>query len=183
MGVELSLGRNFFPEEITLQQYGVNPDQKPAVTVVTRYLADGSFPDGSALGKTVYLGSDPYKIIGIAEDCFGPAIHWEHVEAVFFSPLLNLYAKAIYIVRTRVRDRARVMREVKQKLVELNPDRVLDDFTTLNEHKTKSYLRDAAMVKILTTVSVILVVITLLGIIGLTVFWVNRRHQTAYRAF
>ncbi len=177
LGVKLSEGRNFLPEEVTIQRQGVNPDQKPSVAIVTRYLADSLFPDGSALGKSVYNEDNPIKIIGIVEHCFGSALGWEHVEAVAFHPLTNLSSKVKYIVRTRAQDRARIMREVEQTLVETNSERVLDDFTTLNEHKAKSYLRDAAMVKILTTVSVILVVITLLGIIGLTVFWVNRRRK------
>jgi putative ABC transport system permease protein len=67
MGVKLVAGRNFRSDEIK------EIDPKAVVSapqiIVTKTLADKLFPDGSGLGKVVYVddGTNPSTIIGIVE--------------------------------------------------------------------------------------------------------------------
>ena len=70
LGISLVAGRNFRPDEITT--LGPNDKISAAEIIVTRSLSDKLFPDGEALGKTVYLPGGPTTIIGIVASLQGP---------------------------------------------------------------------------------------------------------------
>ncbi len=67
MGLKLLGGRNFRPDDISTVDY--RAVKTPGAVIVTKALADQLYPDGSALGKSFYLGDDktPTTIIGIVD--------------------------------------------------------------------------------------------------------------------
>ena len=69
-GLELVAGRNFRPEEILVRS--LDDATLPEILIVSQALADELFPDGDALGKTVWdepNGGRPMQIIGIYDTC------------------------------------------------------------------------------------------------------------------
>ena len=68
------------------------------------------------------------------------------------------------------------MPEIEEKLA-ANRDRIIESVRTMNEVRARSYLGDAAMIKMLTFIVILLTAITGLGIVGLASFSVSRRTR------
>ena len=78
----LIAGRNFKPEEIA--QHGPERAHRPPVIIVTKALADKLFPDGDAIGKSVYLDEDPPSstIVGVVDRLQEPWVNNKDIENV-----------------------------------------------------------------------------------------------------
>ena len=72
LGMKLVAGRNFTPDEIQIMD--TNSSERPSITIITQQLADKLFPEGNALGKSIYFGGEdnPMEIVGILERNLGP---------------------------------------------------------------------------------------------------------------
>jgi putative ABC transport system permease protein len=69
------------------------------------------------------------------------------------------------------------MSEIEELLSQSSKDRIIRSVDTVEKARQRSYLGDAAMIKILTFVVSLLTVITGLGIVGLASFSVARRTR------
>jgi putative ABC transport system permease protein len=181
LGLRLVAGRTFRPNEI------LPPLDKTAggvfvpSVIVTQAYADALFPEGGALGKTVYNRVDsPATIIGIVERMHGGWVDWKYLEHVFLMPRLPTAAfgpRTYYVVRAEPGQRDRVMRTVEQHLSASNLSRVIEEIRPLQYHKDRGYRRDRNLGIILLTVTSVLLMITALGIFGLAAFNVSTRTK------
>ena len=73
--------------------------------------------------------------------------------------------------------RDRLMPQIERALAEKNRNRIIDGLQTMTETRERSYLGDAALIRLLTFVASLLTVITALGIVGLASFNVSRRTR------
>ncbi|MFI2812343.1 MULTISPECIES: ABC transporter permease [Microbulbifer] len=175
MGMKLVAGRGFSPEEV--KQLGASSSERPKVAVVTQKFADDVFPEGNALGKAFFLGGEdhPIEIVGIVERNLGP---WPNSSlagrGVFYPAILDQWF--YYIVRAEPGQRDAVLKLVEEKLAERDPNRVINS-GTMEEDKDEYYAGDNTMVKVLTSVIILLTFIVALGIVGLTVFWITQRQK------
>lgn len=177
-GAKLIAGRNFKPEEVADVTFGDN--LRPSVIIVTKALADKMFPDGDALGKSVYLNEDPptSTIIGIVERTQQPWPESSSVENSTFVPAYMPYGNSSrYIVRTEPGRRDEVMKAVEQKLSESNTSRIIGKMRSIEETRAEAYAGDRAMAIILGAVIFSLLAITALGIVGMASFWVAQRTR------
>jgi putative ABC transport system permease protein len=69
------------------------------------------------------------------------------------------------------------MPQVEQMLAENNDGRLIRDIRTMTETRQRSYMEDAAMIKLLVFIVSLLTAITALGIVGLASFSVARRTR------
>ena len=69
------------------------------------------------------------------------------------------------------------MPQIEELLANSNKGRIIRSLNSMEETRERSYRSDAAMIKILSTVMVILTIVTGLGIVGLASFSVNRRKK------
>jgi hypothetical protein len=77
LGVVLTGGRNFYPQEV---HYERPESDSPVVAsvLITQELADELFPDGDALGKPVYWGSmESSTVVGIIGHMHGSWVNWD----------------------------------------------------------------------------------------------------------
>jgi putative ABC transport system permease protein len=177
-GVKLIAGRNFKPEEIADVVFGDR--LQPASIIVTKALADKLFPDGNALGKSVYLGEDPptSMIVGIVERTQQPWVSSDSVENSTFVPAYMPYGNSSrYLVRAEPGRRDEVMKLTEQKLAESNTSRIIGKFRTMEETRNEAYAGDRAMAIILSAVIFALLTVTALGIVGMASFWVAQRTR------
>jgi putative ABC transport system permease protein len=177
-GAKLIAGRNFKPEEIADVTFGDN--LRPSVIIVTKALADKMFPDGDALGKSVYLNEDPptSTIIGIVERTQQPWPESSSIENSTFVPAFMPYGNSSrYIVRTEPGRRDEVMKAVEQKLSETNTSRIIGKMRSIEETRAEAYAGDRAMAIILGVVIFSLLAVTALGIVGMASFWVAQRTR------
>jgi len=176
--LELVAGRNFQPEEMVARS--MTEITNPGVFVISQALADELFPDGDALGKTVWNepnGKEPLRIIGIYD-------HMQHawpgsvssVNRSALTPEITLIGDIMYVVRTEPGQLDTVMAEVEEYLSR-NQSRVVETVRTFEESKRRTYSGDIAMVKLLSAVIIVLVGITGLGIVGLAWFSVTQRRK------
>lgn len=179
LGVSLEAGRNFRPEDITT--FNAEAKTSAASIIITRSLANKLFPDGSALGKTVYLPGGPTAIIGILADLQSPL---RQSPSLDFSSIL-LPARSVdpeglvYVVRTQSTAMAPVMAAALASLEQRGGMRVIDPkqgVVTLPDVRAEAYAADRSVAALLSVVCGLLLVATAAGIVGLTSFWVNQRR-------
>ena len=184
LGVHLVAGRNFRPEEI-VDGSDFNTLVMPPVAIVTKAMADRLFPDGSALGKTMYLtmsrDAPPTTIIGIIDRLYVPwssafADTWAKDVPIVPARLTNRYS--YYLVRTRPGMLDRMVREAPAALVKAHRERVFPPrgVRTFDQVREDAYRTDRGMAVVMGVVSLALLLITGAGIVGLTSFWVGQRR-------
>ena len=176
MGMKLVAGRGFSPEEI--RQLGPNSSERPTVAVVTQKFADDVLPEGNVLGKAFFLGGEdnPIEIVGIVERNLGPWPNSSLAGRGVFYPAIIDQQWFHYIVRAEPGQRDAVLKLVEEKLAERDPNRVINA-GTMEEGKDQYYAGDNTMIKVLTSVVILLTFIVALGIVGLTVFWITQRQK------
>ena len=177
LGVELSRGRNFYPEEILWYELGSNYPA-PASILVTQDLADELFPDEDALGKTVYWGSmEPSTIVGIIGHMHGSWVNWDKLGNVVIQPGKPAYSMNKYITRVEPGMRDEIMPVIEEQLGASNRSRVILSNRSLEEMAARSYRRDRGMAIILSIVITILIGLTALVVVGLSSFHVAQRTK------
>lgn len=183
MGLKLVAGRNFRADEISWKD--AQEVEAPAQIIVSKALADKVFPDGSALGKNVYImgTAKPSTIIGIVERLQTP---WSGTFADSFMehsvllPLQLTGSFGSYLIRTEPGRLDAMTKSVPALLFKTNRMRVLRDETgvrTFAQVREAAYKTDRGMALLMSVVCVVLLAITAAGIVGLTSFWVGQRRK------
>lgn len=178
-GVELVAGRNFREEEITWNDPEVST--WPPFGIITEAMAEALYPDepaADAVGKTVYINDDnPVQVIGVMKRMQAPWSGWDGVERSMLVPQKRELSYNRYVIRTEDGQLDALMPEIEEALAVAFRDRIVKDVRTMEETRRLSYLGDAAMVRMLSFIGVLLAVITGLGIVGLASFSVSRRTK------
>lgn len=178
-GVSLEEGRNFRPDEISTLHPG--DAAKAPTIIVTRGFADKLFPDGSALGKTVYLPGGASTIIGIVGSLQSPLKESATLDySTMLLPARSLDTEGVvYLVRTESTAMAPVIAAALKSLEQRDGMRVIDPeqgVVTLPEVREKAYATDRSVARLLTIVCGLLLLATAGGIVGLSSFWVGQRR-------
>lgn len=182
LGIKLIAGRNFRPEEITAMD--VRDRLGPPVVIVTKALADKLFPDGDAVGRTIYLVGGPTTIVGVVQLLQAQSVdRWASsfaYRSVIVPRRLAISLGGWYIVRVRPGQLDAAMRAAPKALFEHNPRRVINDedgLLSFREVRSRAYERDRGMAILMGVICVVLLAITAAGIVGLTSFWVGQRRK------
>jgi putative ABC transport system permease protein len=153
----------------------------PDKTILTKAMAENLFPDipyGSVVGKTVYINdTEPMIVVGIIDKLQAPWVGWNNLENVMLSPERMDYKGSRYFIRTEPGQRDSVMKQVEELLANSNKGRLIQNMRSIEETRERSYRGHTAMIKILTTVMIILTIVTALGIVGLASSSVNQRKK------
>ena len=172
LGLNLVEGRNFTQAEVDTED--------EHVMIVTRAFADQAFPDGNALGSIMEAENSPnfHRIIGIVEKMMGSWPGWSGVErtALFPGKSGGYEWGNRYVVRTEPGKGEALIPVLEEKLLAVNSGRNVR-IRPLVELKAGVYRSDVATTKILTGISVILILTTMLGITGLTTIMVGQRTK------
>ena len=176
--VDIIDGKNFAPGQVT---WSIEDDNTwPAYGIITEALGKEMWPDetGSYVGKTVFVNdTDPVNIVGVVDTLQAPWESWTGVERSMLVPQRRPSEFVRYIVRAEPGMRDRLMPEIEAMLAASNKDRIIRDMTTMDEVRKLAYVGDAALIKILSFVVLLLTIITSLGIVGLASFNVSRRTR------
>ncbi|WP_346948980.1 FtsX-like permease family protein [Dyella sp.] len=182
LGLKLAAGRNFRADEI--QPMSTRDRLAPPVIMVTRALADKLFPNGSALGKTVYLVGGPATIVGVVDLLQAQSVaRWASnfaYRSVIVPRRMAIAEGAFYIVRTQPGQLEPAMRAARKALFADNPRRVWDEregILSFAEVRSAAYESDRGMAVLMGIISLVLLAITAAGIVGLTSFWVGQRRR------
>jgi putative ABC transport system permease protein len=186
LGVKLIEGRDFIPSDFPT---GDEPDPTPEApsmsnVIITRELAEAIFPDGQAVGKIIENrdGSEVETVVGIIErmhNSWPLSTVAEHTELIPGTPGDSRGVR--YLVRAEPGEVDRLYSSLETELVRLDEGRLVR-VHTLEEFKAAVYGDLEAVIQVLGFVSVLLIIVTALGIVGLTSFSVaNRTHEIGTR--
>lgn len=179
-GVELIAGRDFQPGDWDYDEEAYEAGEPERGVILSKALADALFPDGDALGKLIQssTGERVNPVIGVVAEMENS---WPGAKRVAGRVMLfpgkpggSGVMGMRYMVRTEPGAVESVYADLEGVIREINPDRVVT-IRTLVEVKTDNFQAQLAVTKLLTAVIVLLILVTALGIVGLTSFSVTQR--------
>ncbi len=183
LGLRLVAGRDFAPDEYldleAIQTDKVAQDKGTAV-ILNRATAEKLFPGQNALGKNIYTGTVPLRVVGVVETLARPnaASGLAEIEYAMLLPLRVSYTDGLYVVRvTDPARRQEVLASATAALMKVDNSRLVLKQQTYAEIRDKYFQGDRAMVWLLGAVCIALLIVTALGIVGLASFWVQQRTK------
>jgi putative ABC transport system permease protein len=178
-GLKLTAGRWFAAGEIGEVRY--DEDKFPASVIVTQSLARVLFPRTDPLGQVVYFNRQPARIVGIAAHAQTPSAAQTpgsaRVNDVAFFPYQYLDNDIFYIVRTVPGRYASVMQSAQDKLFQITPQRIVPWVRSFAQVRYRAYTKERKASVILGVVCGLLLIVTTLGVVGLTMYWVAQRRR------
>ncbi len=182
MGLKLIAGRDFHADEykssaVLEEEQDLSALRSPVI--VTQSVAKHLFPDGSAIGKTIYMANVPLTIVGVVEALVRPNMQDnDRTRSVMFPIRMNFSNGGSFLIRTT--DPSRRDEIIKQAVAALDkndPNRLTWRKMSFEQGRSEFFANDRDMVGLLLIVSVLLLLVTALGIIGLASFWVQQRTK------
>jgi putative ABC transport system permease protein len=184
LGLKLIAGRNFDPAAIKppAADFEASLGDWAQEVIVTQAMAKKLFPDGTAIGKPIYVGivNKSSTIVGIVDfmqAAPAPSRYDDFVTQIVIAPIIPAGPDGLYIVRTNPGQRAAVMKQVEENFADLQPGRFISriqDYTrTAGEIRQET--RTSAI--ILAIVALFVLAVTVVGISGLAAFNVTTRTK------
>jgi putative ABC transport system permease protein len=178
LGLRLVEGRDFMPDEY-VDEVAIDTIQMGPI-IITRAVSDRLWPGESGLGRTVYMGDNSLRVIGILERLVRPDERQgaSNFELSVMLPVRARYKPADnYLLRVHPDRRAEVLGAAALALEQSRHGRIILAKQTVEELRAKFYRGDRAMAWLLVSVCAALLLITALGIVGLASFWVQQRTR------
>jgi putative ABC transport system permease protein len=177
LGLHILKGRTFNADE-----YGDIESYVPrtSVIMVSQALASRLFGADDPLGRTVYLADRPFTVIGVLDHLLRASVTSAESEenTVVLPGKVGPYLGSLFVLRGASADLASIGRVIPDVLGKVDPNQVLlqrRDYRTIRD---TFFQRDKSMATILVVVSASLLLVTALGIVGLTGFWVQKRRRS-----
>jgi len=183
LGLRLAAGRDFTPDEyldLETAQTDKDAQKKGTAIILNRATAEKMFPGQNALGKTLYIGQIPVRVVGIVDTLARPAATsgLAEIDYAMLLPLRLNYTKGLYVLRvTDPARRQEVLTAATAALMKVDSSRLVLKQQTYAEIRDEYFQGDRAMVWLLGAVCIALLIVTALGIVGLASFWVQQRTR------
>ena len=182
MGLQLVAGRNFRSDEIFTGSS--KPGSVPQVAIITVSLARSLFGNADALDKVIYLTggptSPPLTVIGIVKRLQGVTaagtLDPVASENSIILPIRTPEPNELFVIRVKPGSLETVMPAVQAALVKNNPWRIFGRLRPFSEIRASAYEKDRLIAMALIVIAAVLVCVAVLGVTGLTSYWVSRRR-------
>lgn len=181
-GLKLVEGRDFLPHEIPEVNQAVE-NRLPENILITKALAEKLWPGAPAVGKTMYFGTGSEArgalVVGVVERLqtvhaeVGPDAEY----SVLVPELMYGLPGKIYAMRSDAGQRDRLMQEAEQALRKSSGTPIILRIKTVEGDRKDRYRADMALSWMLVTVSVLLLLVTCSGIVGMASLWVTQRRK------
>ena len=182
-GLQLVEGRDFLPNEILVIDGNTN-DDTPKVAIITRKLGEKLWPGSTSfIGKTAYFGTGEKareaRVVGVIEKLQTPGAQIDDVgDYSLLMPIRATGGKSDnYTLRAEPGQLDRVIKEAEAAVRAASPTPMIVRIKTMKEMRTTRYRADNALAWMLVAVSVLLLLITSSGIVGMASLWVTQRRK------
>ena len=181
LGLKLIAGRDFNADEYQSSSVleGADVSAMKSPLIITRSVAEQMFPDTPAVGRTVYMANIPLTIVGVVDALARPnRMGSDRVRSMILPVRLHYNNGGRYVIR--VADPARRDEVLKAALAALDrndPNRLVWRKMSFEQGRAEFFATDRDMIGLLIIVSVLLLLVTALGIVGLASFWVQQRTK------
>jgi putative ABC transport system permease protein len=194
LGVDLLAGRDFLPEEY--RDFGVNQPSSglPATStaeplIITQSLARQLFGDQPAVGKMLQVPDEPdghgYQVVGVVRHLMRNqltlATDGRADNTVLAAKRIGDTAMLSYAVRIDPAMREVALRGIRAAIKQQFGAMAVSDFpvkiTTYAERRHDALASQRAALWLFAGVTIAVIVVTAIGIMGLTGFWVQRRTR------
>ena len=193
LGVEVVEGSGFSAEQTDLDserlralfktprekgQDGLPKDKFTQDVVISRAFGKLAYGDVSPLGKLLEdSDGDMYRVVGVIDAFYNPYGWPIHEYVVFYASRRRSFeGGAPYLIRTEPGRAAELSKTLEDTLAASNAGRNLR-LRTLDEIKSQYFGAQRIVVTLMTGIVVLLVLVTSLGIVGLTSFSVTERTR------
>jgi putative ABC transport system permease protein len=182
--LKLVEGRDFTPDDVLTLDTQVSKEF-PKTAIITKALASKLWPgQAGVVGKTMYFGvgedGNPVRIVGVIERLQTSSAQvsedGEFSTLLPFRPIGGIPG-AMYTVRTAPGERDRVMKEAEAAMAKSAGVPVIVKSKTTESDRKERYRADMALSWTLIAVSMLLLVITASGIVGMASLWVTQRRK------
>jgi putative ABC transport system permease protein len=182
MGLKLVAGRDFNADEYKSSEVLNKVEDVSGLSsaiILSKPAADKLFPDGGAVGRTVYMANIPLTIVGVVDTLLRPNMQSNNrTYSVVFPIRMNFANGGRYLIRvTEPARRAEVLEQALATLDKNDPNRLVWRKLTFEQGRADYFANDRDMVGLLLIVCGLLLLVTALGIVGLASFWVQQRTK------
>ncbi|WP_442683322.1 ABC transporter permease [Stenotrophomonas sp. JC08] len=182
MGLTLVAGRDFNADEYMSSDVLSKVEDAEGLSspiILSKPAADKLFPDGGAVGKTVYMANIPLTIVGVVDTLLRPNMMGGNRTFSMILPIrMNFSNGGRYLIRvSEPARRAEVLEQALAALDRNDPNRLVSRKQTYEEGRARYFANDRDMIGLLLIVSALLLLVTALGIVGLASFWVQQRTK------
>ncbi|UMR32291.1 FtsX-like permease family protein [Massilia sp. MB5] len=182
-GLKLVEGRDFTPADVWNVDETASKDY-PDIIIITRALGRKLWPDASSYaGKVFYFGKGEtaraVTVVGVVDSLQTPnAQVGPEGEFSSITPVRNTgWATSRYTIRAEPGQIERVTKDAEEALRKLENQQVVIESTTMDEHRADRYRADRALAWMLIAVSVLLLLVTASGVVGMASLWVTQRRK------
>jgi putative ABC transport system permease protein len=136
------------------------------------------------LGKNIFIGTNPSTVVGIVDRLVAP-LFYGNPEAVLdrlfensiLVPGLLVEDSYFYVIRSKPGEASAVLLASQDRLFRNDRTRAIDHAQSFAQVRADSYRADRSLAWLLTIVSALLLIVTGLGIVGLSNYWVRLRRS------
>jgi len=177
--VELVAGENFNSNEVIWQQESDNG--WPAQVILSKALAinlSSAQNWQQLLGTTIYIDlNQPLVVKGIMDHLQVPWVESPNINNTILVPAIVANQNARYFVRAEKGYLPQLMADIPAVLASSNKQRVIRNINTVAQARDSIYATDKAIIWILLLITLVLTLVTAMGITGLASFNVNKRRK------
>lgn len=172
LGVEIIAGRGFVQSDYPA------PNEPTKKCVISQSLAKLFFGDANPIGKIITTGDgeQPREVVGVIGQFYNPYA-WNIGEYVMFTPVVPGSSNGgQFLVRVEPGAMASVAAAIEPRLIKENSNRVFRS-RTIMEVKNNFFSGGRLVVTAMSTVIVVLIFVTALGLVGITSLSVSERTK------
>ncbi len=180
LGVGITQGRNLSRDDSAAgREHGGDMTSYQGAVLISRALADSLYPQENAVGKVLEMPDAPsrYTVVGVVDKFYKPSGGGGIEERALILPLpAGTRSGVSYLVRVEPGQRDAVAADIEKVLLKVSDGRNLR-VRTIEEIRKRFHTEDRLLVASLNAVMFLLLLVTALGIVGLTSFSVTERRR------
>ncbi|TFW28065.1 ABC transporter permease [Duganella callida] len=182
-GLQLVEGRDFLPNEVVEVNLDTSQDWAKVAIITSRFGAKMWPGAGSYVGKTMFFGAGDtareVRVVGVIDKMQTPGAQIdEEGEYSILVPLRTTGGRTVsYTLRAEPGQLDRVMKEAEAAVRAASPLPIIVKARSMVETRTTRYRADRALAWMLVAVSVLLLLVTASGIVGMASLWVTQRRK------